>query len=229
MNYTITNIASPSTFLSAAEGSSSIYCAKMMLTGPDIAITVTSEDIQTFVDSVAVTDGDPLSFVADHEERIIAATMPLLGDFTRVTILGRWAVVQGTGWIEPYAVELIDPSGTAKLRGYDLKIFPYDDTPKIGREAHFADENTEQVMSVLMSIAENLLRFDETAEIRSKGWPAGLFWFSDDQKACLAYQAIGQKAFSDTRYARIAEEMVGSLGQPIKRGTPPRNERVGTM
>lgn len=133
--------------------------------------------------------------------------MPLLEGFARATILGRWITYQGRSLIDPCAIELIDPSGSAKLRGYDLKIFRHDEVPMAGIETSFTDEDGEQIMSRLMSITEEKIMLDETIGFLSRGWPIGLFWFSDDGEACLAYHAIGQREFSKTRYARIASEM----------------------
>ncbi|KQW33503.1 MULTISPECIES: hypothetical protein [unclassified Ensifer] len=106
-----------------------------------------------------------------------------------------------------HAIELIDVARNTVLRGYDLHIFPFDDNPKSGCETSFADEDSEQILSVLMHIAEKTVRLDEVAkaETRPKAWPTGLFWFSDDQKTCFAHEAIGQRAFADTPYAPLAE------------------------
>lgn len=210
MKFTIKSAASPSTFLAAAGGGSTTYRAKILTTAPDIAISVAGGEIETFVDSVAVTEGEQWSLVADHREKIRAAVMPLLDGFTRATILGRWLTYQGRGFIEPYAIELTDPLGRAKLRGYDLRIFRHDENPMTGCDASFTDENQGQIMSVLMSITENKIMFDETAHLASRGWPVGFFWFSDDREACLAYHAIGQRAFAETPYARLAEDCRGA-------------------
>lgn len=208
MDYTITDIASPATFLAVKESRSTNYRSKFLLPGPDIAISVTHEGVQTFVDSVLVTNGAPWAFVAYHQREIRLAVTTLLDSFVRATIFGRWFAVRGTAWIEPYAVELADAAGNSELRGYDLHIFPSDDDPQYGGETSFTDEGNEQMMSVLMGITEKTLRFDEVAkrETRPKGWPTGLFWFSDDQKHCFAYEAVGQLAFAETPYARLAED-----------------------
>lgn len=207
MNYTIINAAPPSTFLAAADGSSTTYRAKILTTVPDIAISVTRDDVETFVNSVPVTEGEQWSLVAEHRKRIEDAVRPLLDGFTRATIFGRWLTYQGRGLIDAYAIELIGPSGTAKLRGYNLEIFRHDENPMVGCDISFTDESAEQIMSRLMSITEDKIMFDETIGFLSRGWPIGLFWFSDDGEACLAYHAIGEREFSKTRYARIAREM----------------------
>ncbi|PDT50163.1 hypothetical protein CO661_00405 [Sinorhizobium fredii] len=149
-----------------------------------------------------------MAFVAYHQREIRSAVTPLLSSFVRATILGRWVAVRGTAWIEPYAVELVDVAGNSELRGYDLHIFPFDDDPQSGGETSFTDEGNEKMLSVLMGVTEKTVRFDEVAkrETRPKGWPTGLFWFSDDQRACFAYEAIGQLAFAETPYARLAED-----------------------
>lgn len=102
--------------------------------------------------------------------------------------------------------------GNTELRGYDLHIYESDDDPQSDCETSFTDEDNEQILSVLMGIAEKTVRFDEVAkrEPRPKGWPTGLFWFSKDQKACFAYEAIGQRAFAETPYARLAEDWRGA-------------------
>ncbi|MCY1305849.1 hypothetical protein D9M70_556750 [compost metagenome] len=165
-----------------------------------------------------MTEGVQWSFVADHGEKIRAAVLPLLDGFSGATILGRWIADRGRGFIEPYAVELVDASGKAKVQSYDLRIFQHDDNLMTGCETSFTDEDGEQIMSVLMSMTEDKLIFDETAHLGSRGWPIGLFWFSDDGEACLAYNAIGQKAFSGTRYARIAEEVASARAKSVKNG-----------
>ncbi|MBD9538972.1 hypothetical protein IB276_05895 [Ensifer sp. ENS04] len=75
-------------------------------------------------------------------------------------------------WIERCAVELVDMEGTTEHRGYDLHIFASDDDPQSAHETSFTDEDNEQIMSVLMGITENTVRFDEVAkrETRPKGW-----------------------------------------------------------
>lgn len=208
MNYTITDIASPSTFLGVTEGGSASFRAKFLLPGSDIAISVTHDGMQTFVDSDLVSSGTQWAFVAYHQGEVRRAVTPLLDSFARATIVGRWFAIGGTAWIEPYAVELVDMEGNTEHRGYDLHIFASDDDPQSAYQTSFTDEDNEQIMSALMGITENTVRFDEVSkrETRPKGWPTGLFWFSDDQKACFAYEAIGQRAFSETRYARLAED-----------------------
>ncbi|KQW33516.1 MULTISPECIES: hypothetical protein [unclassified Ensifer] len=208
MNYVITDIASAATFGAATDSRPTSYWAKFLLPGPDVAISVTDEGVQTFVDTVPVTEGAQRAFVAYHQREIRHAVTPLLTSFVRATIFGRWVVIRGTSWIEPYAVELADEAGNTELRGYDLHIFPSDDDPQSGGETSFTDADNEQRMSVLMGITEKIVRFDQVAkrETRPKGWPTGLFWFSDDQKACFAYEAIGQLAFAETPYARLAAD-----------------------
>lgn len=142
-------------------------------------------------------------------------------------VLGRWVVIRGTAWIEPYAVELADEAGNTELRGYDLHIFPSDDDPQSGGETSFTDEDNEQMMSVLMGITEKIVRFDQVAkrETRPKAWPTALFWFSHDQKACFAYEAVGQLAFAKTPYARLAVRIGGlraTLRAPSKGRCPKR-------
>lgn len=207
MKYTIISAAPPSIFLAAADGSSTTYRAKILTCVPDIAISVARDEVETFVNSVPVTEGEQWSLVAEHRKRIEDAVRPLLDGFTRATIFGRWLTYQGRGLIDAYAIELIEPSGTAKLRGYNLQIFRHDENPMVGCDISFNDESAEQIMSRLMSITEDKIMFDETIGFLSRGWPIGLFWFSDDGEACLAYHAIGQREFSKTRYARIAGEI----------------------
>lgn len=218
VKYSIKSAASPSTFLAAAGGSSTIYRAKILTTAPDIAISVAGDEVKTYVDSVEVAEGEQWSLVDDHRDQIRAAVTPLLEGFARATILGRWITYQGRGLIDPYAIELIDPSGRAKLRGYDLRIFLHDEVPMAGIETSFTDQDGEHIMSRLMSITEDKIMLDETIGFLSRGWPIGLFWFSDDGEACLAYHAIGQRAFSKTRYARIASEM-GEAPKTVSKDT----------
>ncbi|KQW33515.1 MULTISPECIES: hypothetical protein [unclassified Ensifer] len=226
MNYTITGAASPSKFSVPAGSGSTIYRAKILTTAPDIAISVAGDEIRTFVDSIEVTGGQQLSLVDDHREQVLAAVTPLLDGFTSATIFGRWITA---GLMEPYAIERVDPLGRTKLQGYDLSIFKHDEDPMTGYEVSFTDEDGEQIMSVLMSLTEDRLVFDETAALRSKGWPVGFFWFSEDQEHCLAYRAIGHRAFSETRYARIAEEVEKARRQAVKRATDVRAQGVANM
>lgn len=218
MHYTIRSAAATSTFLAAAGARATVYQAQILTTDPDIAISVTRDRMEVFLNTAPVTEGEQWTFVADHQERIRAAVTPLLDRFTSATILGRWIVYNGRGFIEPYAVELIDASGKTKVRNYDLRIFQHDDNLMTGCETSFTDEDGEQIMSVLMSMTEDKLLFDEMAHLGSRGWPIGLFWFSGDGEACLAYYAIGKRAFSETRYVRIAQETRNARAESIKNG-----------
>lgn len=217
MHHAIRSAAATSTFLAAAGARATVYQAQILTTDPDIAISVTRDGMEVFLDTAPVTEGEQWTFVADHQEKIRAAVTPLLDGFTSATILGRWIVYNGRGFIEPYAVELIDASGKTKVRSYDLRIFEQDDNLMTGCETLFTDEDGEQIMSVLMSMTEDKLLFDEMAHLGSRGWPIGLFWFSGDGEACLAYYAIGKRAFSETPYARIAGEMAAARGASINR------------
>ncbi|MBD9538971.1 hypothetical protein IB276_05890 [Ensifer sp. ENS04] len=218
MHYTIRSAAGVSTFLATAGDGPTVYSAQILTTDPDIGISVKRDGIKVFVDTVPVSQGEQWTFVADHQEKIRTAVTPLLDGFASATILGRWIVYKGRGFIEPYAVELIDASGKAKVRSYDLRIFQHDENLMTGCETSFTDEGGEQIMSVLMSMTEDKLKFDETAHLGSSGWPIGLFWFSDDGEACFAYNAIGQRAFLETRYARIAEEVASVRAKSVENG-----------
>ncbi len=208
--FTLIELANPNKLLSAERQGQEIYAARFLLAGPDIAILVTADRIQTFVNSTPALNSEHSRYVAHYEGSIRQATFELLRSGTRrVVILGRWVTLRGLSGVEAYAVQLQDASGVTTLHNYSMRIFPNDDEPFKGLETTFAGQTGLEILATLMELTELKLCVDQVPEATiAKGYPSGMFWFSSvPRRPCFAYQAVGRPAFSKTIYARALQEL----------------------